>query len=79
MRANAGFSYSADDIAKETGIKCVDNLLYFRQGDYAKAVGIKRRALIEEDKIGYCTTVHFYHVKEKLWEGLWKRKGAKEK
>jgi hypothetical protein len=73
LRANAGFSYSADAIAKETGIKCVDNLLYFRWEDYAKAVGIERKALIAEDTLG-CSTVLFYHVNEKLSRRIWKRK-----
>jgi hypothetical protein len=79
LRANAGLSYSTEAIAKETGINCVDNLLYFRHRDYAKAVGIKRRDLVSEDALGYCSTARYYHVNEKLLKQLWKRKGAKAK
>ena len=76
LRANAGVLYSADAIAEETGIKCVNNLLFFRPYDYGAAVGIKRKAVIDDD-LDLCSTVQFYYVNKKL--RLWKRKGEKEK
>lgn len=77
LRANAGLSYTAEDIAEEMDIACVGDILHSGYDSFVRAVGIKATRVVNEEN-NYCGTVIYYSCNEKLLKRLWKRKGAKE-